>query len=106
MFYAAVNGYATESSIGFSNTWSVIGFATRTMRNAYVYRATDLATKAIKADQVRDYGGKLGQVSYYDAGGSFFTVDKNGPDIVAYRTGMTIDPVTAKPITDGVWMHG
>lgn len=101
MFYAAVNSYATETSVGFSNTWGAIGFATRAMRDAYVLRATDLATKAINADKLRNYGCKRGQVSYYDASGSLFTVDKNGPDIVAYRTGDAIDPVTAARVVSG-----
>jgi len=106
MHYAAVNSYATQASVGFSNTWSVIGFATKTMRDAYVRRATDLATRAIKISEFRKYGAKRGEVSYYDATGAFFTADRSGQEIVEYRTGMTIDPITAKPITDGVWTHG
>lgn len=70
MFYAAVNSYATETSMGFANTWGVLGFATSQMRDAYVQSAKDMATKAITSKEVRTYGGKLGQVSYYDADGN------------------------------------
>lgn len=101
MYYAAVNSHATETSIGFTNTWGVIGFATRQTRDAYVHRATDLATRITTTAEFKKYGAKRGQVSYYDKTGSFFSVYRNGSEIVSYRTGMTIDPVTAKPITSG-----
>jgi hypothetical protein len=73
------------------------------MRDAYVHKATDLATKAIKSDEIRAYDGKPGQVSYYDSTGAFFIHTERGEFT---RDGRTIDPVTARLITDGVWTHG
>lgn len=69
MFYAAINSYATETSVGFANTWGVIGFATKAQRDEYVAEAEDLATKGIKAGEIRNYGGKAGHISFYDAEG-------------------------------------
>ena len=93
MYYAAVNSYATAASIGFFNTWSCIGFATRQMRDAYVARATDLATKSIKSSEIRTYGGKPGQVNYYNAGGDLQLWTPNG----YMYGGHEIDPTTAAP---------
>ena len=106
MFYAATNSYSTKTSIGFCNTWGVIGFATRAMRDAYVRRATDLATRAIKASEIKTYDGRPGQVSFCDESGAEFEVQKNGYEIVKRRTGRTIDPISAKLLTDGIWTHG
>lgn len=93
MFYAAVNRYATDTSVGFCNTWGVLGFATRVMRDAYVYRATDLATRPILSKDVRRYGGRLGHINHYDDKGHLWIqIDKYG----AFVTGDSdIDPVTA-----------
>lgn len=71
MFYAAVNSYATETSIGFANTWGVIGFHSAKARDAYVTDASDLATKAISATELAAYGAKRGQVSHYTVAGDF-----------------------------------
>lgn len=57
MYYAAINSYATETSVGFANTWGVVRFADRASRDEYVEEATDLATKAILAKEVKNYGG-------------------------------------------------
>ncbi len=95
MFYAAVNSYATQTSIGFSNTWHAIGFATRQMRDAYVKDAKDLATKAIRSNEIRTYGGKPGQVSFYDADGNLQTHMQAGQFTDG---GERIDPVTAKVV--------
>lgn len=57
MYYVAINQYASETSMGFANTWQVAGFATKLERDQYVNKATDLATKAIKAKEVNRYGG-------------------------------------------------
>lgn len=57
MYYAAKNHYSTETSVGFSNTWYVLGFAKRAMRDAHVKAATDMATRAIKAKEITTYGG-------------------------------------------------
>lgn len=95
MFYAAVNSYATETSIGFSNTWGVLGFATRQMRDAYVQQAKDLATKAITSSEIRTYNAKPGQVSYYDADGNLQTHTQAGQFTDG---GERIDPNTAKVV--------
>ena len=95
MFYAAVNSHATETSIGFSNTWGVLGFATRQMRDAYVKHAKDLATKAITSNEIRTYGGKPGQVSFYDADGNLQSHTQAGEFMDG---GERIDPLTAKVV--------
>lgn len=78
MYYAAVNSYANETSVGFANTWSVIGFATRATRDAYVEIATDMATRAISAAEMRKYGAKPGQVSHYTEDGEFMQHMQHG----------------------------
>lgn len=95
MFYAAVNSRATETSIGFANTWSVLGFATKAMRDAYVRRATDMATRSITSKEVGTYEAKLGQIDYYDAAGDLMTHTQRGEFC---RAGYSIDPVTAAPV--------
>lgn len=70
MFYAAINSYSSETSVGFANTWGVIGFEKRQQRDEYVSEANDLATQAISASEIRKYDSKPGHVSYYDAGGN------------------------------------
>jgi len=97
MYYAAANSYATQTSIGFSNTWHAIGFATRQMRDAYVQQAKDLATKAIKADEIAIYNGKRGQVDFYDADGNYHMHMQAGEFASTLRQ---IDPLTAAMITD------
>ncbi len=72
MFYAAKNTHATETSIGFANTWYVIGFATKESRDQHIKNATDRATQAINADELKKYDAKHGEVSYYDKAGAFF----------------------------------
>lgn len=69
MHYAAGNSYASDTSVGFCNTWSAIGFPSRKARDAYVAKATDLATKAIKVAELALIGEKRGRVSYYTADG-------------------------------------
>ena len=93
MFYAAINTRATETSIGFCNTWGVIGFATKAMRDAYVKRADDLATQAITAKEVGKYDAKIGEVDYFDAAGDLMVHTQHGEFM---RGGKSIDPVTAQ----------
>jgi hypothetical protein len=93
MFYAAVNSRATDTSIGFCNTWGVIGFATRAMRDAYVKRADDFATRAIASKEVGKYDSKIGEVDYYDAAGDLMVHTQRGEFM---RGGKSIDPVTAQ----------
>lgn len=95
MYYAAINTHATETSIGFANTWGVIGFSTKAMRDAYVQRATDQATQAITAKEVAKYDAKIGEVDYYDASGDLMTHTQRGEYM---RGGRAIDPVTAAPV--------
>ena len=94
MFYAAINSRATETSVGFANTWGVLGFATRQMRDAYVKRATDMATRAITSKEVGTYSAKLGQIDHYDAEGDLMVHTQRGE---FHRGGYSIDPVTASP---------
>lgn len=69
MFYAAINSYATETSVGFANTWSVIGFESKTMRDKFVKDAADLATRVCKVSEFGKYNAKRGQVDWIDADG-------------------------------------
>ncbi len=55
MFYAAINSYASETDIGFANTWGVLAFSTRAARDAYVESAIDLATRAITRREISNY---------------------------------------------------
>jgi hypothetical protein len=71
MFYAAKNIYSTPNSIGFCNTWVVVGFPTIAARDAYVLNCPNLATKAIKASEIRQHGGEPGRVNYYDFEGEY-----------------------------------
>jgi hypothetical protein len=54
-YYAAVNIYATENSIGFANTWEVLAFINRRTRDAFVSGRTDLATRAIRKNEITKY---------------------------------------------------
>lgn len=54
-YYAAINAYSTESSIGFSNTWDVLVFNSKSARDDYVNNSTALATRAIKKSEVTSY---------------------------------------------------
>jgi hypothetical protein len=65
MYYAAVNAYSSETSVGFANTWGVIGFATKSARDEYVDGAKDRATRSITSKEVTKYGGKIGQVELF-----------------------------------------
>ena len=69
MFYAVINSYATETSVGFTNTWSVIGFEVKAMRDKFVKDATDLATRVCKVPEFGKYNAKRGQVDWIDADG-------------------------------------
>jgi hypothetical protein len=95
MFYAAINSRSTETSVGFANTWGVIGFATKTMRDAYVARATDLATKSITSKEVGKYDARLGQISYYDANGDLMEHTQHGEFMSGH---VRIDPVSAEVV--------
>ena len=95
MFYAAINSRATDTSIGFCNTWGVIGFATKAMRDAYVSNANDLATQAITSKEFGKYEAKRGQINYYDAAGDYMIHTQNGEFM---RGGLSIDPVTARSV--------
>lgn len=52
-FYAATNDYASETSIGFANTWRILAFESRKSRDEFVKSATDLAAQAISR---REFG--------------------------------------------------
>jgi hypothetical protein len=56
-YYAADNHYGSETDIGFANTWYVISFASKVARDAYVANSNKRSTRAIKAREVRQYGG-------------------------------------------------
>ena len=69
MFYAATNSYATVTSIGFANTWNVIGFESKTMRDTFVNKATDIATRVCKVAEFAKYNVKRGKVDFVDSDG-------------------------------------
>ena len=72
MFYIVKNSYSTPTSIGFSNTWYVVGFPSRAARDAHVFECPNLATKAIRASEIRKYGGSPKKVNYFDADGQYW----------------------------------
>jgi hypothetical protein len=55
MYYAAINQYSNETSIGFSNTWGVLAFESKEARDRYVNNVRDLATRSITRKQIKDY---------------------------------------------------
>lgn len=83
MYYAAKNTYASATDIGFANTWYVLGFATKAMRDLHVKNASDLATRAITTREFKRYGAKHGQVDYFDSTGQKWVFDSMG-----YRGGV------------------
>ena len=54
-FFAAVNGYASETDIGFANTWGVLAFDSRKARDAFVDNDMHLATRAIARSEIARY---------------------------------------------------
>lgn len=93
MFYAAKNSWVTETSIGFADTWYVIGFATKQMRDTYVEQAKDRATRTITSQNIKEYGGKVGQIGYYDSLGHFMVYVGDGHFA---RDCCDVDPLTMK----------
>ena len=71
MFYVAKNCYSTESSIGFCNTWYVVGFKAKKDRETHFQSCPQLATRKIAANEIKKYGGVRGQISFYDADGNY-----------------------------------
>lgn len=55
MHFAAINTHASETSIGFANTWGVLAFETKKARDAYVDASTDMATRAITRSEIGKY---------------------------------------------------
>lgn len=58
-YFAAGNSFASETDVGFDNTWYVLAFDSRKARDDYVSIARDLATRAIRRDQVTAYAENL-----------------------------------------------
>ena len=54
-FFAAVNGYSSETDVGFANTWGVLAFDSRKARDCFVEDATDLATRSIARREIARY---------------------------------------------------
>lgn len=54
-YYAADNGYGTNTNIGFSNTWYVLVFGSRAARDHYVDTVESRAARAITRRQVPHY---------------------------------------------------
>lgn len=69
MFYAAKNYYSSPTSVGFANTWYVVGFADRAARDAHVADCFDMATQPIKATQISQFGGKPKNIGVFDSNG-------------------------------------
>lgn len=55
MFYAAINSYSSETSIGFTNTWEVLAFESKVDRDNYVANSNDLATRSIYRHEIGRY---------------------------------------------------
>lgn len=58
-YYAATNSHSTSSSMGFANTWNVMVFSSKSSRDDYVDNSHDLATRAIRRDEVTKYASNL-----------------------------------------------
>jgi len=56
-FYAADNSYGSETDIGFSNTWYVVSFDTKELRDAFVNKSNRCSTRSIKSVDVKRFGG-------------------------------------------------
>jgi hypothetical protein len=56
-FYAADNHYGTETDVGFFNTWFAIEFPSKAARDEFVSTSTKRSTRAIKAAEIKSYGG-------------------------------------------------
>lgn len=54
-FFATDNIYATESSVGFANTWRVLVFSSLSDRNLYVAKSKDIATRPIYKKEISKY---------------------------------------------------
>jgi hypothetical protein len=59
LFYSAGNCYATETDIGFANTWYIYAFDSKANRDAYVESAADRATRAVKRAEIGKYLGPV-----------------------------------------------
>lgn len=68
MYYAANNSYASPTSVGFDNTWYVVGFATKADRDAYVSAADGMAARAITRREVKSYAVRETIRDGFDAG--------------------------------------
>jgi hypothetical protein len=53
-YYAAVNGYSTQTSVGFCNTWSAIKFDSRDHRDLFVRESDALATRAVTVQEAKN----------------------------------------------------
>lgn len=54
-YYLAINSYSTESSIGFSNTWRVLVYKTRTARDVAFDEHSGLGIKKITKKEISRY---------------------------------------------------
>lgn len=86
MYYAATNIYSTPTSCGFANTWRVIGFVKKSMRDAFVEKSIDMATQAINHKSISNYGCKFGEISYYDKTGKYHEHMGNGDFVLTTHT--------------------
>jgi hypothetical protein len=55
MFYSAHNRYASETRIGFANTWVIWCWETRKARDAYLAQCRDLASRPIRKKEIGQY---------------------------------------------------
>ena len=54
MFYAKLNHHGSSTSVGFANTWQVVGFDTKAARDLWLRAHADrLDAEAITADEAR-----------------------------------------------------
>jgi hypothetical protein len=54
-YYSAHNHYATDTSLGFANTWYVIAWSSTAARAACLNSCDDWASRKIRRDQIRKY---------------------------------------------------
>jgi hypothetical protein len=59
MWYSAHNHYASETDVGFANTWFVYAWETKKARDKHVEKCRDMASRAIRKKEIGHYLGAV-----------------------------------------------
>lgn len=55
LYYAADNGFSSETDVGFFNTWYILAFDSKITRDKYVRESRQLGAHAIKKNKIKEY---------------------------------------------------